>query len=232
MSFTAYKAGLAEGGGHTRVVITLEIPHDAITNIGRKDIVNKQTATYRTNKAIVRKITDIWGTSYQTAYSLYKKKIAYNVGELVEEPEFDKNIDTVCATGIHFFLNKECAELYQMCKNNGVFRAWYKNGQLKYERNFENRTLHGVNKAWYENGQQHFIEHYNDGYLHGNVKDWYENGKLKRDCNYKNGILQRNMKEWSEDGKLISECNYENDENDENAEKDNNWYKRVMHYLL
>jgi antitoxin component YwqK of YwqJK toxin-antitoxin module len=188
MSFTAYKAGLAEGSGYTRVLITLEIPKDALTNIDRKDILNKQTAKYRTNKTIVRKITDIYGTVYHVAYSLYEKKLAYKVGELVEEPEFDTNMDTVSTKGIHFFLDKECAELYdRQFILNGILKNWHDNGQLASECNYVNGDANGISRGWYENGQLRYECKCIYGKLDGISRGWYENGQLRYDCYYLRG---------------------------------------------
>jgi hypothetical protein len=102
--------------GAKRVLITLEIPEDAKTNLYRPSIVNKETAKYRTNKAKVLKIEDADGKSYDTATtSIYnKKKLTYRVGEVVEEPAFDPMLEVVCTEGIHFFLDKHVAELFEM----------------------------------------------------------------------------------------------------------------------
>ena len=84
----------ASKNGDTRVIVTLEIPEDAITNMKRKDIVNAETAKYRCNKAKVLKIEDEDGKEYSYATSIYYNYISmfvtktstltYNVGVMVD----------------------------------------------------------------------------------------------------------------------------------------------------
>ena len=58
-------------------------------------------------------------------------------------------------------------------------KGYYKNGQLKYERSYQNEKKHGINKGWYENGQLKYEWLYQNGKEHGINKVWYENGQLK-----------------------------------------------------
>jgi hypothetical protein len=50
--------------GDRRVIVTLEIPADALTNMGRSTVAVRETATYRVNKVIVLKIEDSEGNCY------------------------------------------------------------------------------------------------------------------------------------------------------------------------
>ncbi len=232
MSITAYKAAVAED---TRVLITLEIPDDAITNMNRKDIVNKQTAKHRTNKAFVRQIIDKNGKVYKCAQSINIKKIIYKVGEMVNETTFNMNIDEVCTSGIHFFLDKECAERYDMYIGqmiNGKLKSWYDNGQLHteyiemYEGNkgigrswhingtlasectFINRKKHGIERYWYENGLLSYECEYIRGGKYGIEKKWYGNGQLYYTCTYMYGEKHGIERIWYENNKLRLECTY------------------------
>ena len=55
--------------GNVRVLVTLEIPDDALTNMNRYDIFDAMKAKYRTNKAKVLDIEDEQGTKYTHANS-------------------------------------------------------------------------------------------------------------------------------------------------------------------
>jgi hypothetical protein len=46
------------------------------------------------------------------AYSLYDKTFIYRKGETVNVEDFDNNRFNECATGIHFFINREEAVRY------------------------------------------------------------------------------------------------------------------------
>ena len=114
-----YKIGqIILGNTQIKVLITLEIPNDAQTNLNRTNIKHKEYAKYRCNKALVISKKDKKENKHENAFSsIYNEKsIEYKVGEKVEEPNYDKDIDIVCGEGIHFFLNKEIAMLYGLNK--------------------------------------------------------------------------------------------------------------------
>ena len=77
-----------------RVVITLEIPEDAVTNLKRSNIVNAETAKYRTMKAKVIKIEDSDGKTYNEAVSFNydKNSITYKLDEELVCHDFDMNL--------------------------------------------------------------------------------------------------------------------------------------------
>ena len=59
-----------------------------------------------------------------------------------------------------FFLQNELFSIINQDETNfkegkfdGVFRAWYDNGQLEYEQNWKDVKPDGVQREWYENGQ-------------------------------------------------------------------------------
>ena len=58
----AYTTGTLDD--KTKLIITIEIPKDAKTNMARKDIYDKEHATYKTDKLIVKKIEDYCGNEY------------------------------------------------------------------------------------------------------------------------------------------------------------------------
>ena len=150
-----------------RVVVTLEIPEDALTNLGRSNIVCKETAKYRTNKAKVLKIEDEEGNEYLIAKSAHHhrgKRFYYVVGEEVVEPNFRTDLTTVCAQGIHFFLERRVAELYEKGKvQNGVYQTWYENGQKHFELNFKDSLPHGSWLKWHKTGELHCQYEYING---------------------------------------------------------------------
>ncbi len=128
----------------TPVVITLEIPDDAITTMNRSGIVNRQTAKYRTNKAKVLKIEDDAGTEYANATSAFyeTKKLTYIPGETIVCDDFDMDLEKVCSTGIHFFLDFTVAKHYKRTAiQNGILTAWYDSDQTMAVELYENGTL-------------------------------------------------------------------------------------------
>ena len=151
--------------GDTRVIVTLEIPTDARTNMNRLSVAVKEYATYRTDKAKVVKIEDVDGNTYTSAESIYYPyaTLYYTAGEMVEEPSFgDPSQED--GDGIYFFLKRERADTY------GIH--WLEDGQLT---------------SWYENGNKEYEVAFVDGLMDGFLRRWSSNGLKTSDIRYENG---------------------------------------------
>ena len=162
-----------------RVVITLEIPEDAFTNVKRSNIVNAETAKYRTMKAKVIKIEDSDGKTYDEAESMFvdKNKVKYVMNKEVVSHDFDMNLEIASGTGIHFFLTKSLAETYGLESiENGILTAWHNNGVKESEITFVNNNAQGISYQWYENGKKQCECPMLDGKRHGDCHFWDENG--------------------------------------------------------
>lgn len=103
-SFIGWKACHTING---KVIVKLLIPEDAkrSSGTGRK---------CRCDKAIVMEMQNEDGTKGpDIAYSLYNDSFAYKVGEIVvPEKPFEDNRWEECASGIHFFINRQEAVEY------------------------------------------------------------------------------------------------------------------------
>ena len=104
-SFIGWKACRADSG---KVIIKLLIPEDAkrSSGTGRK---------CRSDKAIVLEIQNEDGTkaNMDIAYSRYCDSFTYKVGKtVVPEKPFNDNRWEECASGIHFFINRQEAVEY------------------------------------------------------------------------------------------------------------------------
>ena len=60
---------------------------------------------------------------------------------------------------------------------NGIFVAWYDNGNKKQTGTFINDLKNGMMSYWYDNGQIWMQENYKMGKKHGLMIGWYKNGK-------------------------------------------------------
>lgn len=143
-----------------KLLIELYIPDYAMTNIKRKNIINPETASYRSNIAFVKNITNILtNKEHYTAESMYSinytnKMFLYVVNRLIET-DYDTNINNECSNGIHFFLSKEVALQYALSKiENGDLFTYYLDGSIK-------------TKTSYKDGK--LLSYY----------DYYQNGKLR-----------------------------------------------------
>jgi antitoxin component YwqK of YwqJK toxin-antitoxin module len=199
--------------GEKRVVVTLEIPRDALTNMNRSSIAVRDTAKYRANKAKVLKIEDDEGNCYQaaTSFSYDKKSLDYKVGELLEESTYNVDPEQVCAEGIHYFLSRRVAELYGLNNLvNGLFECWYDNGQKYEEVPYVDGKRNGLYQGWYSNGQKWDEYVYVDGVKHGLYQNWYENGQICQEVTFVDGNRHGLFQRWGEDGTKLEEATYVN----------------------
>ena len=214
LNMIGYKIAKVGGEGGIRVVVTLVIPSDAVTNIGRKDIVDVTYAKHRTNKARVIDIEDENRKKYKSARSFNygDKYLDYKLNTTLIIDDYDMNLDRVCSSGIHFFLHRRCAELYGLeCVKNGLFEVWYENGQIKSKCEYVNGQIHGNYTSWHDNGRRWCEVKYNYGLKHGVYKRWwYGTDQLMEKITYMNGIIHGLYESWTEYGVKEKELIYVN----------------------
>ena len=199
--------------GDTRVIVTIEIPEDALTNMGRSSIAVRETAKYRANKAKVIAIEDDSGTPYAsaTSFNYEKKTLTYKVGETIEEPSYDPDPEEVCAEGIHYFLTRRVAELYNLSTvENGVIQRWESNGQKYAEENFANGKLHGLCQSWFDNGLKQAESTYVEGKHHGLAQRWYHHGRMAGQATFVDGKHHGLYRKWHCNGELWEEATFVN----------------------
>src|ERR1700722_9317452 len=95
-------------------IIELEInPQTAKTNLDRDNVVDKNHAKFRCNKARVLKIYNKFtNCEYDNVYSNHNELFIYEKGKDVEVLDYDTDKNKVCTQGIHFYLTKEAAFFY------------------------------------------------------------------------------------------------------------------------
>lgn len=50
-------------------------------------------------------------------------------------------------------------------KKQGLSRGWHENGQLRYEKNYDQGQLYGLYRGWHSNGQLIYKHNYDKGEL-------------------------------------------------------------------
>ena len=206
MSVIGYK--IAKNGTN-RVIVTLEIPEDAKTNMNRSSIAVKETAKYRANKAKVLTIEDDSGISYTTATSFEydKESHTYNVGETIEESSYDPDPEKVDGEGIYYFLTRRVAELYGLIElENGLYEAWYDNGQKCEEVNYVDNEYNGLYRTWHSNGQKEAEIKYVNGKEEGLSEFWYDNGQKCKEIWCDDDGKLTFFKSWYENGQKYAEA--------------------------
>ncbi len=163
-----------------RVIVTLEIPDDALTDMNRRSIIVKETAQYRANKVKVLKIEDSDGKEYTEAESMFYPYacLKYTVGETAVDNYFCRDIEKR-EEGIYFFLSREVAERYGLgTVENGIHKMWHPNGVLEEEFECVNGKHHGKYTSYHDNGVKNIECVYENGALAGVFRRWHENGTM------------------------------------------------------
>ncbi|WP_347904596.1 toxin-antitoxin system YwqK family antitoxin [Pseudomonas purpurea] len=75
-------------------------------------------------------------------------------------------------------------------REQGEFKLWHDNGQLKDLRVYKDGKLQGAARSWFENGQMQSSTDYVDGREQGWMRFWKEDGSLSSECQYQAGIQQ------------------------------------------
>ena len=163
--------------GETPVIITLDIPDDGLNNLNRP-VVEKEYAKYRCKSVFVVGIEDRAGNAYESATSFtnrYLPKLTYTKDRWVST-EYRVGLQA-CGEGVHFFLNKQCAELYldifiNTHKEDGYYELRNDDGRKVREFTLKEGREIGVSKAWHDNGQLAFLISED-----GTNEFWGEDGK-------------------------------------------------------
>ncbi len=99
---------------------------------------------------------------------------------------------------------------YVNLRKVGLHKTFYKNGQIKSERNYnyQNGKIDGYSYEYFENGQKKSERVYENGILNGNVYKWFKNGNYKSSELYREG--RKSFVQYGfESGVLKSEVWYE-----------------------
>ena len=159
------------------VLVFIEIPENATTDLNRADIIDSLNATYTTNKFKIIKIID-------------EKLNEYSLCEIDGE-KFEKNNEVDENENFYsFYLSKKRAIYLTRDYNyTGPVLNYYDNGQIEYEYTLnEKKRKHGKFTHWNDNTTLFIESNYLDGKLDGEYKK-YEEGKLIKHVKYSNGKI-------------------------------------------
>jgi antitoxin component YwqK of YwqJK toxin-antitoxin module len=82
---------------------------------------------------------------------------------------------------VKWYDNKQVMEYreYRSGKKNGIQRAFWSNGNKRFEFVAKNDAYDGELKEWSNKGHIFHLAHYSNGQEEGSQKMWYENGKIR-----------------------------------------------------
>lgn len=141
---------------------------------------------------------EIFYLDYPISYKdtiVYKRIIEFNERDsLYHVKDYYPN-DSIQMEGTYSSFDKTIKERSLWCnyKTNtkeGVFKAWYKNGQLERIANYSNGLRHGRHEYWYSNGHRESIQNYTNGQKHGECIWWNQDGSLQNKLIFNRGLNQ------------------------------------------
>lgn len=203
-------------------LIILERTPNTRTNEYRQSVVNVKTAKHRGTEFNVTMIVNIYDptktldTFTNTAMG-WISTITYKVGDIIKpEHPFEEDLNQICASGIHFFIDVFKAIGWGRWPNEvthftGLWIDHGDNGENTRLCTYFNGKKHGTEKLWSDDidGNPTLSEtEYVHGLQHGIGKTWYENGQILSEEYYLNGIRNGSYKEWYKNGQLRVKCNY------------------------
>jgi len=97
---------------------------------------------------------------------------------------------------------------------NGYYKEFYKEGQLKVVANYVNGELYGVWKSFDEEGTLVWEVSYLNGYRNGGYRQYFDNGNLKLNGTMINDKKKGEEKRYTIDGQLVWKGNYDDDQRD------------------
>ncbi|HMP29094.1 MAG TPA: DUF5758 domain-containing protein, partial [Saprospiraceae bacterium] len=150
--------------------------------------------------------------------SIYDSSFIYEVGKEVVPHKYCKNLNKVCASGIHYFKTKEAAKAFFFETYLHIYfsdctilsKVYHTNGSVRREGAYKKGKEEGLIKLWYPNGRLFKEYEFQNGKLNGPYREWYEDGQRKGEYAYINNELDGRYIEWCENGKLAIDCTYKN----------------------
>lgn len=77
---------------------------------------------------------------------------------------------------------------YRTNTKEGLYKKWFRNGQLEFTGSYKNGLQDGLCTSWYKNGQKECDKNWKNGQLDGNCLYWNELGELQFDLTFEQGI--------------------------------------------
>ena len=168
-------------------IVTLELLEDTRHNMNNSEVIDKNYAHFRCDKALVISITDKDNENILTTIDddSYRNITRYEVGKIVTAYNYNPDTTMSFSSGIQFYLARERAFFHYKLIRNGEYKDWYYNGQMSEKGTHVNGQKDGDYKYWHYNGsiKNHFV--YANGKKKGEYK-YFKNGQRRAYYTYIN----------------------------------------------
>ena len=208
----AFTIGIIPLQSCKKVLVSLYIPPDAITNEHRKDVVNIMYALHKTNKAIPIMIQDTNNNVYSECIYAYNQEIILKVNKLahvsdcivstsVQQKKANRSVHEIqkivskstFPSGSHYPENiSRTSSVNEEFLNTVLKKSLYYYKSIEpfhFKTPEEFRNSNFILKQWYSNGQLQIEIPIINGKKHGTQYTYSKNGKLESMIDYENGDL-------------------------------------------
>ena len=93
---------------------------------------------------------------------------------------------------------------------HGIYKEYYKEGNLKAKIPFVQGRKQGVAKIYFKNGNVSISISYVDNNYNGTIKIYYESGELKIAADYLDNVLHGKADIYSKDGTIVKTQTFQN----------------------
>jgi antitoxin component YwqK of YwqJK toxin-antitoxin module len=222
-------------------IVVLQRLRDTKTNELRGNVFDKGHAKFRGNKfdvvAIINKY-EYDEDQINIVDSNYTPSFKYTVGKTISEKRYNKNINDICASGIHYYLTWEAAYFYDIdltLVKDGNIIDYNDNGSINEEYEVYGDTKHGQYKSYHTNNtlkSEGFMIHgakygswkyydkggimiaqktYTNGVEHGEQMGFYSDNIVKVKFTRQNGKKHGKFIRYYENGNIVEEGYHLND---------------------
>jgi antitoxin component YwqK of YwqJK toxin-antitoxin module len=197
-----------------KVLVTLYIPTDAITNENRKEVVNIKTALHKTSKAMPVMIQDINLNMYESCLYAYKSDIIFNLNHMFVMSECfmskptKRNVSEEAVTRLlenSLYYYKSVEPFHFMSETevrNCTLKKWFSNGQIENEITIVNGKRHGTQIIYNKDGTVKSTLEYENDMLNGYTRTYHQTGYRHLDIHFLNNKKQGLCRKWKADGCL------------------------------
>jgi antitoxin component YwqK of YwqJK toxin-antitoxin module len=134
--------------------------------------------------------------------------------------------------GYQYNVNGTLCDTIKITDGSQIVEAYYNNGQISFEKHYEDYVPEGKMVKYYSDGTVASIRNFHKGLLDGECKNYYPDGTLKKIFTCRAGLFQGDYTEYYENGNPKEKIAYKNDE--EHGERvlydENGKVKRIENY--
>lgn len=94
---------------------------------------------------------------------------------------------------------------YKDDKQDGMTIEYYENGQIHYEKGWQNGVFHGIDNSYQEDGKPLSKYNYVNGKQDGTQTKYHMNGQISEQYESENGVSTGNNVKYYDDGRKLSE---------------------------